>query len=201
MDSDPPFDADELWTHLDRSSFCTLFFAYATEAKDSLDDVMTAKEAWTALAQLYQSPSRGNKFRLTTIFHSLHQQPDQPALAFINQVITAAGELKDLGEDISDQKIKYQTLGHLSAHFDYLVTTSSTVDTDNTGLIVRQIREYILREESTIKQKNLKLTLKKPPTTAQTKTLPLQPAPMNCAATATSKDNSSSKFKRCNVCG
>ena len=126
---------------------------------------MTEKEAWSALAQLYQSPSRGNIFRLTTIFHSLHQQADQPALSFINQVITAASELKDLGEDISDQKIKYQILGHLAPDYDSLVTTLSTVDTDNSPLTVREIREYILREETTIKQKKLKLSLNKLPST------------------------------------
>ena len=60
-------------------------------------------------------------------FNTLAQGKDQSALSFINHVVGAANELRDLGEDISDQKIKFQLLGYLHPEFDSLVRSKAHV--------------------------------------------------------------------------
>ena len=43
----------------------------STESQQSLDDTMTAYEAWKLLAELYQSSSLANIFQLTQDFNNL----------------------------------------------------------------------------------------------------------------------------------
>lgn len=64
--------------------------------------------------------------------------------------MVAANEFKDLREDVSDQKIKFQILGHLYPEFDLLVTTVSTVDTEADPLSLKEVRDSILQQETTI---------------------------------------------------
>lgn len=75
-----------------------------------LDENMTARQAWDSLAELYQSASLGNVFRLTGEFNAMKQRLNQQAIQFISLVCTAASDLR---EDISKQKIKWQILGNL----------------------------------------------------------------------------------------
>lgn len=79
---------------------------------------MRTREGWTTLSNLNHSTTLSNVFRLTIKFNTLTDQPGQSALAFINQAVAAANQLKDLGEDVSKQKIKFQILGHLRPEFD-----------------------------------------------------------------------------------
>ncbi|RPB21350.1 hypothetical protein L211DRAFT_443734 [Terfezia boudieri ATCC MYA-4762] len=65
-------------------------------------------------------------------------------------VCTTASELRFLGEDLSDQKIKWQILGNLLPEYNALVTTLSNIDTPTTPMTVAAIREAILREERQI---------------------------------------------------
>lgn len=197
IDIVPPVNFHPKWSRCDKWCFSAIFFACGKDAQDNLDDYMTAYLAWSTLANLYHSNSRGNLFRLTTAFHSLAQENGQSALGFINKVITAASELRDLGEDVSDQKVKFQILGHLCPEFDSLVTTLSTVDTDDQPLTIKDIREAILREELTISRKKTRILQ------TQTPPLPLTPAtaaPTNSTATAFPAVSPSSR-PRCTSCG
>jgi len=58
------------------------------------------------LEDLFQSSSSAKVFQLTLTFKSLHQEPGQPVLTFINEVIAAAKDLKYLGEDVQQSEDK-----------------------------------------------------------------------------------------------
>jgi len=93
------------------------------------------------LEDLFQSSSSANVFQLTLTFNSL-QRPGQPVLTFINEVIAAATDLKYLGEDVSDQKIKWQILANLLPEYATLVMTLTDIDHGgNNGLQIKGIRE------------------------------------------------------------
>ena len=192
VDNDPPVDADAKWHRLDRWCFSVLYFACSKEAQDNLEDTMSTRQAWSTLADLYHSATLGNIFRLSISFNALTQKPDQSALSFINQVVAAAHELRDLGEDLSDQKIKFQVLGHLRPEFDSLVTTLSTVDTDASPLSLKSIRDSILREETTIARKK-----GRDPVVLQ----PLTPQPVVYASASQTRQTRPSSGRKCPACG
>lgn len=98
-----PDDADASWENADKWAFPEIYFRCKPETQASLTDNMSAKQAWTTLEELFQSSSSANIFQLTLTFNSLHQQLGQPVLAFINinEVISAASDLKYLGDETS----------------------------------------------------------------------------------------------------
>lgn len=152
IDADKPHDADANWHRCDRWVFTEIYFSCGPNQQESLSDTMTAREAWDTLAAQYQSTSLGNIFRLTTVFGSLKHNPNEPVINFINAVVSAATELRFLGEDISDQRIKWQILGNLHADYNTLVTTLTNIDgKNNVELEVADVKEAILREESMMK--------------------------------------------------
>ncbi|RPB21005.1 hypothetical protein L211DRAFT_851889 [Terfezia boudieri ATCC MYA-4762] len=65
-------------------------------------------------------------------------------------VTAVASELKLLGEDISDQKIKWQLLGNLLPEYSPLVTTLSNMDTEQSPLDIQTVKKSIIREEKSI---------------------------------------------------
>lgn len=113
---------------------------------------MSAKHSWDTLANLFQSPSLGNIFRLAMEFNALKQHPDQPAMQFMTFVCTAAADLLSLGEDVSNQKIKCHILANLLPSYHALVTTLSNIDTEDRPLTVQSLKEAVLREERQIQQ-------------------------------------------------
>jgi len=105
-DARPP-DADAKWDKCDQWTFSEIFFSCGVKQQLCLDETMSARQGWEALADLYQSASLGNIFRLTVEFNDIKQLLKKQAIQFITSVCTAASELKYLGEDISDQKGKW----------------------------------------------------------------------------------------------
>lgn len=97
IDSDEPPDANALWYKYDRWVFSEIYFNCGKTEQQSLSDTMTAKEAWETLADVYNSASLSNIFRLTAEFNSIKHLPAQSALEFINAVIAAATDLRFLG--------------------------------------------------------------------------------------------------------
>ena len=83
------------------------------------------------MEEIFHSSSTANVFQLASAFDNLRQGADQSVLSFINDVLTAASDLKHLGEDISDQKIKWQILANLLPEYAPLVTTLTNVDRDH----------------------------------------------------------------------
>ena len=158
IEADTPVPPDALWIRCDRWTFSEIFFSCGAEQQLSLDETMTARQAWDTLAELYQSASLGNIFRLTLEFNSLKQSPGQPAIQFINSVWNAASELRFLGEEVSDQKIKWQILGNLLPAFGPLVTTLSNIDKPDAPTAIASLREAILREERQIAIRSLSST-------------------------------------------
>ena len=90
---------------------------------------MSAKHSWDTLANLFQSSSLVNIFRLAMEFNALKQRPYQPAMQFMTSLCTAAADLRPLGEDVSDQKIKWHIWANLLPSYHALVTTLSNIDT------------------------------------------------------------------------
>lgn len=150
IDIDKPVDADYRWERADSWAFSEIYFRSGPEPQQNLTDDMSAAQAWRVLKELYQSSSLGNIFRLTAEFTSLRQKPGQPSIQFINSVLSAAAELRYLGENISENKVKWQILGNLHSDFNGLVTTLSNIDSVAAPLDIKAVRESIMREERQI---------------------------------------------------
>ena len=111
---------------------------------------MTAYEAWTLLQELYHSASIANLLDLNNRFACLRQKVGQTAFQFITEVVNLANEIRDMGDDISDQKVKFQILGHLLPEFAPLVTTLMNIDGATLSLDMKTLREAIIREEHSL---------------------------------------------------
>jgi len=89
----------------------------------------------------------GNIFRLTTEFNSVKHIPGQLALEFINAVLAAATDLHFPGENIQDQKIKWQLLGYLLPEYAGLVTALTNLDTGENPMNMKELKVRISTEE------------------------------------------------------
>ena len=205
IDHERPADAGARWDRCDRWAFSEIFFSCPPEQQLFLEESMTAHESWVTLADLYQSSSLGNVFRLTSEFNSLRQLPGQPAIQFFAAVCSAASELRYLGEEISDQRVKWQILGHLLPEFGTLVTTLSNIDSPEVPLSLSSLRESILPEERQLALRSL------PPTPAPAATIspsvPAATAPIHAPQVFDARsDNDNNKDGRtsrgrCPFCG
>ena len=139
---------------------------------------MTARQAWTSLEDVFQSSSTANIFQLTLAFNTLDQRVGQPVLTFINDVVAAATDLRYLGEDVSDQKIKWQILANLLPEYASLVTTLTNLDRDDDPLDVRDIKESCMREERIMNRRAAVLLLQQPPAPITAPPAPPAPAPV-----------------------
>jgi len=141
IDSEEPPDANALWYKCDRWVFSEIYFNCGKKEQESLPDTMSAREAWETLADVYQSSS------LSNVFNSIKHIPGQPVLEFINSVLAAATDLRFLGENIQDQKIKWQLLGNLLPEYAGLVTALTNLDTDESPMNMEELKGRILTEE------------------------------------------------------
>jgi len=155
IDSEVPLDANALWDKCDRWVFSEIYFNCGKKEQQSLSDTMSAREAWDTLADVYQSSSLSNIFRLTTEFHSLKQIPGQPAIEFINTVLAAATDLRFLGDNLHDLKIKWQLLGNLLPEYAGLVTALTNLDTDDNPMTMEELKARILTEERMLIHRNV----------------------------------------------
>ena len=121
INEDAPEDPDHSWTRADGWAFSEIYFRCTPDQQLCLTDTMTAREAWSLFEDLYQSATIPNLLDLHTRFASLHQRPGQPAFQFITEVTSLATEIRNMGDDLSDQKIKFHILGHLLPEFAPLV--------------------------------------------------------------------------------
>lgn len=150
IQEDRPDDADDAWDRADGWAFSEIYFRCTAEQQLCLSDSMTAYEAWKLLRELYQNTSIANLLDLNTRFSCLTQKVGQSAFQFITEVVSLANEIRDMGDDISDQKVKFQILGHLLPEYAPLVTTLTNMDGATLALDLKTLREAILREERTI---------------------------------------------------
>ena len=147
-------EADDAWDRADGWAFSEIYFRCTTEQQLSLTDSMTAYEAWTLLQELYQNESITNLLELNTRFSWVAQKPMQSAFQFITEVISLANEIYYMGDNINDQKVKFQILGHLLPGFAPLVTTLTNMVGATLALDMKTLREAVLREERTIAKYN-----------------------------------------------
>ena len=143
---------------------------------------MTAYKAWQLLQELYQGSSIANLLDLNTQFAFLHQKAGQTAFQFITEVITLATGIRNIGDDISDQKISFQILGHLLSEFAPLVTTLTNIDGATLNLDLIALREAILREESTLTKLKMQTGATAIPATGPP--LPAVPVPVQLPPTS-----------------
>jgi len=90
IDSEVPPDANDLWYKCDRWVFSEIYFNCGKKEQESLSDTMSAREAWETLADVYQSSSLSNVFRLTTEFNSIKHIPGQPAPMQLQQIYVSS---------------------------------------------------------------------------------------------------------------
>lgn len=106
-------------------------------------------------------------------------------------MISAATELRFLGEELSDQKIKWQLLGNLlSLDYDSFVTTMLNLDEMEGEMTIKAIKEAIMRQEKMIQLQNERK--------GTNSSMPEMLRPI--AATATAPGEQVEK-KRCSECG
>ena len=199
VDHSRPPDATPAWETANKWAFSEIYFRCRPDIQASLSDTMTARQAWTSLEDVFQSSSTANIFQLTLAFNTLHQRVGQPVLTFINDVVAAATDLRYLGEDVSDQKIKWQILANLLPEYASLVTTLTNLDRDDDPLDIRDIKESCMREERIMNRRAAVLLLQQPPAPA----VAAQPAPVAYVASssATGAASSTSGTRRCEECG
>ena len=199
-----PPDATPAWETANKWAFSEIYFRCRPDIQSSLSDTMTARQAWTSLEDVFQSSSTANIFQLTLAFNTLDQRVGQPVLTFINDVVAAATDLRYLGEDVSDQKIKWQILANLLPEYASLVTTLTNLDRDDDPLDVRDIKESCMREERIMNRRAAVLLLQQPPAPITAPPAPPAPAPVAYAASSSNRGTasaSSSGTRRCEECG
>ena len=204
LDHPRPPDATPAWDTVNKWAFSQIYFRCRPDIQASLSDTMPARLAWTSLEDVFQSSSTANIFQLTLAFNSLYQQVGQPVLMFINDVVADATDLRYLGEDVSDQNIKWQILANLLPQIASLVTTLTNLDRHDDRLDIRDIKESCMREERIISWRAAVLLLQQPP--APTTTAPSAPAlaPVAYAASSsinTSTASTSTSARCCEECG
>jgi len=123
LDSEVPANPDAIWRRANGWAFSEIFFRVSPNIQCNLSDTMSAREAWLTLENLYLGSSLENLFMLSQDFNRLSQKINQPAIQFINSVMAAATDLRHLGEDVSDQRIRFQILANLLPEYEPLVTT------------------------------------------------------------------------------
>ena len=190
-----PQDATAAWTRANGWAFSEISFRVKPELQRSLNESMTAREAWLAIEEQYQSSSHQNIFRLMIEFNSSRQLPGESAQNFTDKVIEAAELLKYLGEDISDQRIKWHILGNLLPEFGPLVTTLTNIDSPERPMDTRQIRDAIIREELSLQRNRAMQLSNTAPITMPNQTI------VPYTSLATTNNGNTSKCSGCNRFG
>ena len=195
-----PANATAAWHRADGWAFSEIYFRCTPELQLSLSDTMTALEAWTLLHDLYQNASIANLLYLNTRFNCLHQKVGQTAFQFITGVVTLSNEIRHMGDNISDRKMKFHIHGHLLPEFAPLVTTLTNIDNANLALDLKTLREAILREERTI-IKNKVQSLSPPALPVPLAPLPLGNPLIPPMANASRSNAPRPPFHGCSHCG
>ena len=110
IQDEKPDDADHTWSRADGWAFSEIYFRCSSKQQLSLTNSITALEAWNLLQELYQNSSMANLLNLNNRFASLRQKVGQSAFQFITEVISLANDIRDMGDDISDQKLNFKFL-------------------------------------------------------------------------------------------
>ena len=147
------------------------------------------------LGNLGQSSCLSNIFRLATEFNSIKHISGQPALDFINTVLAAATDLRFLGDNIQDQKIKWQLLGNLLPEYAGLVTALTNLDTDENPMNMEEVKVRILTEERMLIHRKVLPDHNAPPR------IPQPPPPSQMPPPTSVYSAVEEKIQRCSACG
>jgi len=196
LDSEVPANPDALWRRANGWAFSEIFFRVSPDIQCNLSDTMSAREAWLTLENLYLGSSLENVFMLSQDFNRLSQKTNQSAIQFINSVMAAATDLRHLGEDLSDQRIRFQILANLLPEYELLVTTLTHASGRSD---LKHLKEAILGYEK-------KLAMRKPmPGPILSNPITLPSTSVAYASTATSTATSTEKppyaDRKCTECG
>jgi len=102
--SEVPANPDAVWRRANGRAFSDIFFRVSPEIQCNLSDTISAREAWLTLENLYLGPPLEKLFMLSHNFNRLSQKTNQSTIQFINTVITAATDLRQIGEDLPTRR-------------------------------------------------------------------------------------------------
>lgn len=101
---------------------------------------------WDKLSRIHEQKTATNKLLLTQRFHEYRISSTDSAVQHIAKIQNMAGQLKDLGEDVSDLTIMAEILASLTSNFcstlqtawDNVDPSMQTVENLQERLIVRR---------------------------------------------------------------
>ena len=113
----------------------------------------TAKEAWNALAAIYENAGTANKMHLQQELMTCKMDAADGARKHIEHLRRLVGQLSTLGVPVSDEQYKLTLLRSLSPNFETLVVTLENMADE---LKIEDIHARIIREEMRQNGNNMK---------------------------------------------
>lgn len=106
----------------------------------------SAKEMWDKLALIHEQKTATNKLGLLQKFHAYRMNEMDTAVQHVARVTNMARQLKDVGENVSDDTVMAKILASLTTRFSTLQVASDSVDPARQTL--DNLQERLIREDA-----------------------------------------------------
>ena len=126
-----------------------MFIISSSLEPDQLEYLLTCNssaEMWSKLSTLHEQRSASNKLLLLTRFHEYRMNTSDSVPQHIAKVENMARQLKDLGENVSNDMIMAKLIGSLPSQYNAFVTAWDSVDAEKQTLEILTTR--LIKEES-----------------------------------------------------
>jgi transposase InsO family protein len=129
-----------------RSSKALAMIALSLEPdqKPLIRNCTTARDAWNALAAVYEPMSRSRIGKLRRNFILIHMLPNETMAKYLSRVSNAVTDLADAGKVIDDEEQAYQILNGLSVAWDSVVERLYALPDED--FIPKILRDRLLNE-------------------------------------------------------
>lgn len=106
----------------------------------------TAKEMWSKLSDIHEQKTVTNKIGLLQKFYEYRMSTEDTIVQHCAKVINLAGQIRDVGEEMSEATIMAKILTSLSSKYSVLQTAWESVDP--TRQTLSYLQERLIREEA-----------------------------------------------------
>ena len=125
-------------------ALATIALGLEPSLKTLIRNCSSAKEAWQALAAVYEPKSRARIGQLRKEFVLLKMGHQEPMAKYLSRVDNSKTDLEDAGKKIDEEELAYQMLCGLSAEWDSVVERLYALD--DTNFKPRVLKENLLNE-------------------------------------------------------
>ncbi|GLT62116.1 hypothetical protein SLA2020_347760 [Shorea laevis] len=142
----------EAWMQID---FQILSWIHATISTEVLQMIiqpgktLSAKEAWDAIQISYQNQLAARKMYVKQEFISLHKQPGQSMISYLQYVKKVADNMHGVGESLTDRDIVMQAIGGLDAEYNI---SKRTIPQRLPFPSFLELQSLLLTEEATLQR-------------------------------------------------